>query len=186
LPFTPRPVQERIPIWWGLSGPKSLARAAKRGGALFPSPRHTIAELRHHLDVWRENGGEVTDLPVIREVFVAETQAKAEEIAGPAVTYLFRELYGKKSAQGERVLRDDQGNVVTEHDHVDFQNFKSRYIIGTPEFAASELIRYETELGATEIICWMHIPGIRGEDAMRSVELFAREVMPAFSREAAA
>jgi hypothetical protein len=28
----------------------------------------------------------------------------------------------------------------------------------------------------------MHIPGIHGDDAQRSVELFAREVMPAFSR----
>jgi hypothetical protein len=31
------------------------------------------------------------------------------------------------------------------------------------------------------MVCWMHMPGIRGADAMASVELFAREVMPAFN-----
>ena len=28
----------------------------------------------------------------------------------------------------------------------------------------------------------MHVPGVRGEEGMRSVELFAREVMPASAR----
>jgi hypothetical protein len=69
-------------------------------------------------------------------------------------------------------------------DEVEFQNFKGRYIIGDPEFAYNELERYESELGATELVCWMHIPGIRGEDAMRSVELFAKEVIPAFGKKA--
>ena len=54
------------------------------------------------------------------------------------------------------------------------------YIIGTPEFAISEIERYRDDLGATEIVCWMHLPGIPGDDVMTSVELFAREVMPAF------
>ncbi|UGS35957.1 LLM class flavin-dependent oxidoreductase [Capillimicrobium parvum] len=176
----PKPVQQPVPIWWGLSGPKSLARAARRGGTLFPSPRHGIAEIQEHLDVWRGAGGEVDELPVIREVFVAETREKAEELAAPAVTYLFRELYGKKSAQGERELRDDAGKTVRAEDQVDFEHFKGRYVIGDPEFAYQELVKYQRELGATEIICWMHLPGLRGDVAMRSVELFAKEVMPAF------
>jgi alkanesulfonate monooxygenase SsuD/methylene tetrahydromethanopterin reductase-like flavin-dependent oxidoreductase (luciferase family) len=108
---------------------------------------------------------------------VAETQEEAERIAAPAVTYLFRELYGAKSAQGERELRDDAGNVVSVKEHVDFERFRSRYVIGDPENARREIERLRDELGATEVICWMHIPGIRGEDAMRSVRLFAREVM---------
>jgi hypothetical protein len=32
----------------------------------------------------------------------------------------------------------------------------------------------------------MHLPGVRGADAMRSLELFAREVMPAFGTGASA
>jgi probable F420-dependent oxidoreductase len=184
---TPKPVQRpHPPIWYGVSGRRSLQRAARRGAVLLASPRHGVAELREHYAIYEaalaEGGHEVRERPVMREVFVADTTAKAEELAAPAVTYLFRELYGAKSAQGERVLRDDSGAVVTETSSVDYARFKSRYVIGDPDLATAELKRYEQELGATELICWMHIPGIRGDDAQRSVELFAREVMPAFSR----
>jgi hypothetical protein len=53
-------------------------------------------------------------------------------------------------------------------------------VIGDPDFAIAEVAKLRDELGATDVICWMHLPGISGEAAMRSVELFAREVMPAF------
>ncbi len=185
----PKPIQKpHPPIWYGLSGPKSLAEAARRHGVLYPSPRHGMAELKEHLAIYRaacaEAGWTPTELPLGREVFVAETQAKAEELAGPAVTYLFRELYGAKSAAGERELRDDAGNLVTDKHDVDFANFKGRYIIGTPEFAYNELKRYQDELGVTEFVNWMHLPGLEAGAAMKSVELFAREVMPAFGVEA--
>jgi alkanesulfonate monooxygenase SsuD/methylene tetrahydromethanopterin reductase-like flavin-dependent oxidoreductase (luciferase family) len=68
---TPKPIQSPVPIWYGLSGPRSLARAAGRGGVLMPSPRHGIPEIREHLAIWREAGGAVDELPVMREVFVA-------------------------------------------------------------------------------------------------------------------
>jgi alkanesulfonate monooxygenase SsuD/methylene tetrahydromethanopterin reductase-like flavin-dependent oxidoreductase (luciferase family) len=146
----------------------------------MPSPRYGIAEIREHLETWRAAGGAVDELPVMREVFVAETTERAEELAAPAVTYLFRELYGKKSAEGERELRDDSGRVVDAQEQVDFDHFKARYVIGDPDFAIAEVAKLRDELGATDVICWMHLPGISGEAAMRSVELFAREVMPAF------
>jgi alkanesulfonate monooxygenase SsuD/methylene tetrahydromethanopterin reductase-like flavin-dependent oxidoreductase (luciferase family) len=177
---TPKPIQSPLPVWYGLSGPRSLARAAGRGGVLMPSPRHGIAEIREHLEIWRAAGGAVDELPVMREVFVAETTEEAEQRAAPAVTYLFRELYGKKSAEGERELRDDSGRVVDAQEQVDFDHFKARYVIGDPDFAIAEVAKLRDELGATDVICWMHLPGISGEAAMRSVELFAREVMPAF------
>jgi alkanesulfonate monooxygenase SsuD/methylene tetrahydromethanopterin reductase-like flavin-dependent oxidoreductase (luciferase family) len=64
---------------------------------------------------------------------------------------------------------------------VDFEHFKSRYIIGDPEYVRGEVERYERELGTTELISWMHLPGLPGDVVMSSVELFAREVMPAFT-----
>jgi alkanesulfonate monooxygenase SsuD/methylene tetrahydromethanopterin reductase-like flavin-dependent oxidoreductase (luciferase family) len=184
---TPKPVQKpHPPIWYGVSGPRSLRLAARRRAVLVASPRHGIEELRAHYAIYDEEaasvGFDVGERPVIREVFVAETQEEAETLAAPAVDYLFRELYGAKSAQGERVLRADDGTVVTSKEQVDYAHFKSRYLIGTPDDAIAQIERYRSELGATEIICWMHLPGIDGEAVMRSVELFAREVLPAFRK----
>jgi alkanesulfonate monooxygenase SsuD/methylene tetrahydromethanopterin reductase-like flavin-dependent oxidoreductase (luciferase family) len=182
---TPKPVQKpHPPIWYGVSGPRSIRLAARRGAVLVASPRHGMAELQAHYAIYEEEaaraGFEIPARPVIREVFVAGTRDEAEALAAPAVDYLFRELYGAKSAQGERVLRTDDGAVVTAKDQVDFAHFKGRYLIGTPDDAIAEIEKYRRELGATEIICWMHLPGIDGDAVLRSVELFAREVMPAF------
>ena len=183
---SPKPVQEpHPPIWYGVSGPRSLRNAARRGAVLVTSPRHGLTELQEHYSTYEDEaarvGYEITERPMMRELFIAETQEKAEELAAPAVDYLFRELYGAKSAEGERELRADDGTLVESKTDVDFSKFKGRYIIGDPDYAIAELTRYRDALGITEMIGWTHLPGIAGEDAMRSVELFAREVMPAFA-----
>jgi alkanesulfonate monooxygenase SsuD/methylene tetrahydromethanopterin reductase-like flavin-dependent oxidoreductase (luciferase family) len=183
--LTPKPVQKpHPPIWYGVSAPGSIRRAARRRAVLFASPRHGIAELKEHFRIYDEAASELgfkpAERPVIRQVFVAETRKEAERIADPAVSYLYRELYGAKSAQGERELRTDDGRVITDRQQATYEALKDRYAIGGPDDVYGSLKRCEKELGATEIICWMHMPGIRGEDVMRSVELFAKEVMPRF------
>jgi alkanesulfonate monooxygenase SsuD/methylene tetrahydromethanopterin reductase-like flavin-dependent oxidoreductase (luciferase family) len=187
--LSPRPLQRpHPPIWYAVSAPPSLRRAAERRCVLLPSPRHELAELAEHFRVYDEACATVgylpSDRPVIREVFLANTQQRAEELAAPGIEYLFRELYGAKSAQGERPLRSDSGELITDKRQVDFDALKSRFVIGDPDFAVRQIGRYRDELGATELICWMHVPGVRGDDALRSLELFAREVMPAFTEAA--
>ena len=182
----PRPYQRpHPPIWYGVSAKSSLRRAVQRRATQIMSPRHGIAELKEHYAFYDEAakgaGWTPPERPIIRQVFVAETMAKAEETAAPAVDYLYRELYGAASAAGDRVLRGDDGLVVEDSDTVAFEGFKKRYIIGDPDFAISEIKKYETELHPSEMICWMHMPGIRGVDCAASMELFAKEVMPAFS-----
>jgi alkanesulfonate monooxygenase SsuD/methylene tetrahydromethanopterin reductase-like flavin-dependent oxidoreductase (luciferase family) len=184
--LSPLPVQPGgPPLWYGVSGPRLLRRAAKRGAALALSPRHTIAEVKEHLRAYDahcdEFGHHPAERPAMREVFIAETREEAERVAAPAVTHLFKELYGKRSAKGERALTSDTGEVVSDHEQVDFANFKQRYIIGTPDDAHAAIAQLRDELGTTELHCWMHMPGIAGEDAMRSARLFAREVIPSFS-----
>ena len=184
--LTPRPLQRpHPPIWYAVSAPGSLRRAAERGCVLLPSPRHELSELAKHYRVYDEActavGFAPAERPVIREVFVAESQERAEQLAAPGVEYLFRELYGAKSAQGERQLRTDSGQLITDKQQVDFESLKNRFVIGDPDYAIRQIERYRDELGATELICWMHVPGVSGADALQSVELFAREVMPAFT-----
>jgi alkanesulfonate monooxygenase SsuD/methylene tetrahydromethanopterin reductase-like flavin-dependent oxidoreductase (luciferase family) len=183
---TPPTVQRpHPPIWYGVSAATSLRRAVKRRAIQIMSPRHGIAELKEHYAAYdtaaKEAGWQPPERPIIRQVFIAETMARAEELAGPAIDYLYRELYGAASAAGDRVLRGDDGQVVAQSDTVAFEGFKRRYIIGDPEFAIAEIKKYEAELNPSEMICWMHMPGIKGADAAQSMELFAKHVMPEFS-----
>lgn len=189
--LAPKPVQSpHPPIWYGVSGPKLLRRAAKRHCTLVASPRHTTAELKEHFRAYEDAAAEFgftpTERPAMKGVFVADTKEKAEAIAGPAVTHLFVNLYGKKSAQGERPLRNDSGQVITDMQQVDFETFKSRYVIGDPDSARAQLEELRDELALTELTCWMHLPGIAQKDARHSMELFAHEVMPAFKEPAVA
>ena len=107
---TPKPVQSpHPPIWYGVSAPGSLRRAAARRSVQIMSPRHGLAELEAHYEPYeaaaKAAGWEIPERPIIRQVFVAPTMAEAEAKAAPAVDYLYRELYGAASAAGDRVLK---------------------------------------------------------------------------------
>jgi len=180
----PRPVQNPIPIWYGVSGPKLLGRAAARRCPVTASPRHTVEELVGHYERYdaaaAEAGFSTRERPVIREVFVAPTTKQAEELAGPAVNHIFG-LYGRKSAQGERQLRNDKGELITDAGQVDFRSFASRYVIGDPASATEQLKDAVDQLEPSELICRMQLPGIPTDALKTSMRLFAEQVMPQFS-----
>ena len=183
--LTPKPKQSpHPPIWYGVSAPSSLRRAARRHAVQIMSPRHGPEELIQHFNPYEKEaatiGWDIPERPIIRAVFIAESHAKAEEIAAPALNYLYTELYGAASAAGERVLKSADGSVITDKNQVNFDTFKNRYIVGDPAFAIEQLSLYRDSVQPSEVICWMHLPGISGEDARKSVELFAKEVMPSF------
>ena len=168
--LTPKPIQSpHPPLHYGVSGPRLLRRAAARRAVLTASPRHTVSELKEQFAIYEAAAAEVgfasAERPAMREVYVAETEREAEELADPAVTHLFRELYGRKSQEGERPLRSDDGALVQDMQQVDFQTFKERYIIGTPQYAIKRLRELRDVLGVTDVSCWMHLPGLSGRDA---------------------
>lgn len=181
--IVPKPVQKELPIWYGVSGPKLLVRAAQRRVPVTASPRHTIDELKgqfaRYTEVAAEYGYVPEERPVIRECFVAETTEEAERIAGPAVTHLFS-LYGKKSAEGQRELRNDSGDLIRDAADVDFRTFSSRYVIGDPDVAIADIRKLIAEVNPTEINLRMQLPGIPTKDFEKSIRLFAEKVMPAF------
>ena len=185
--LVPRPVQQpHPPLWYGVSGPRNLARAARRRCTLVASPRHTIRELQEHFAAYERAAAELgftpSERPVIREVFLADTTEQAEELAGPALQDMF-DLYVKKSASGERALTTDDGKPITDAAQGAFELFKSRFIVGDPEVAAREIEKIDEALRPTELICRMQQPLILTKHLRRSIELFAKEVMPAFARD---
>lgn len=182
--LVPRPVQSELPIWYGVSGPKLLARAARRRVPVTASPRHTVAELKEHFSRYTElaaaAGYVPSERPVIREAFVLNDGAEAERYAGPAVTHLFS-LYGRKSAEGQRELRNDRGELITDAAQVDYKTFASRYIIGDPVQAKDEIGALIAELAPTELIFRLQLPGIPSDALERSIRVIGEKVMPAFA-----
>jgi len=185
LSVTPKPCRKpHPPIWFGASTRGGFRRAAKWGSALVASPRHHINELKEHYRVYREYlaryGKRAEALPVIREVYVADTTAKAEQEASSGIMYLHAGMYGKWSAV--RPLRDDRGELVRDPAAVTFDTHRERFIIGDPDHCAREIEKYQSELGMDYLVCWMHFPGADPQKTVKSMRLFAKEVMPRFSK----
>ena len=181
----PRPLQNpHPPIWYGVSGPKMLIKAAERNAIFVGSPRHTVPELKEHVSAYRvaceQVGFTPTELPIGRGLFIAPTRQEAIDIAGPAVTHLFRELYARKSAEGARELRSDDGTLIVDSSAVDFETFQERYIIGTPDDAIERIQQLRDEVGMTELVAWTQLPGISGDQAIASARLLAKHVIPEF------
>jgi probable F420-dependent oxidoreductase len=184
-PVTPKPVQDpHPPIWYGVSGPRMLERAARRGAVQMASPRHTLAELEAQYERYREAADEagfaIPEVPVMRNVMLADTEEEAVDRVRAGIEHTYQDLYGAKSAEGERDLQTDEGETITDAAAAQFEQIRSRFIIGTPEDAIEEIERYRDGIGMDHLICWTHSPGVAREHAMESIELFAEEVMPHF------
>jgi alkanesulfonate monooxygenase SsuD/methylene tetrahydromethanopterin reductase-like flavin-dependent oxidoreductase (luciferase family) len=184
LRLSPRPVQKKLPIWYGVSGPKLLRRAALRRASLTASPRHTTSQLKEHYDRYMQAASSIGHVPqeyaVIREALVLDSVAEAERYGAPGTNGLFG-IYGRKSAQGERALHTDSGELVTDAAMVDFRAMSSRYVVGDPQLAKERIREIEAELHPTEIVLRMQMPGVPIELFERSLRLFAEKMMPEFA-----
>jgi alkanesulfonate monooxygenase SsuD/methylene tetrahydromethanopterin reductase-like flavin-dependent oxidoreductase (luciferase family) len=54
------------------------------------------------------------------------------------------------------------------------------YVIGSPKTCRETVERYRA-IGADQLICWFQYGGLPHEQIMRSIDLFGREVLPAFA-----
>jgi alkanesulfonate monooxygenase SsuD/methylene tetrahydromethanopterin reductase-like flavin-dependent oxidoreductase (luciferase family) len=177
-------MQKKLPIWYGVSGPRLLERAARRRAPLTASPRHTITELKshfaHYMKVANDVGYVPEERPIFRETLVLDTTEEAERYAAPGTNGLFG-IYGRKSAEGERALHTDDGKLVTDQAMVDFRAMSSRYIVGDPQLAKERIRELKKELNPTEVVLRMQMPGVPADLLERSLRLFANDVMPEFT-----
>ena len=184
LRLSPRPVQSELPIWYGVSGPKLLQRAAERRAVLVSAPRHTNAELQDHYAQYIGHCAEVgyvpTERPIFRECMVLDTVEEAERYGVDGTNGLFG-IYGRKSAEGERALHTDGGELVTSTDMVQFRAMSSRYIVGDPALAIERIETLKRDLNPTEIVLRMQMPGVPTERFRHMLRLFAEKVIPHFS-----
>jgi alkanesulfonate monooxygenase SsuD/methylene tetrahydromethanopterin reductase-like flavin-dependent oxidoreductase (luciferase family) len=101
------------------------------------------------------------NIPLALHTYVAETREKAVEIAKPHLNlYLETRQYGR-GAQFEDLEAREQ------------------LLIGTPDDVIRMLKKYE-EVGCDRIMMLMNFGGLTHEKVVASMELVAREVVPAF------
>jgi alkanesulfonate monooxygenase SsuD/methylene tetrahydromethanopterin reductase-like flavin-dependent oxidoreductase (luciferase family) len=107
---------------------------------------------------------------VRRELLIAPDRAAGMEAA--LTRYRARyEIYRRWGLAGENTPDGAQVRADAEN----------RFILGTPAECAEALDRLRTDLGMTHFVFKPHWPGLPHAEAMRQLEVFGTEVMPALA-----
>lgn len=179
----PRPVQNpHPPIFVVAVSPESLALAARRGYSAYLGATRPHAQLRENALEYRaildEAGHDPASvsLPVNRFVYVAETDDRARrEFEAPLL-----ELIRERAPDLRPVLEQRYGGELP------YARFVEDFlVVGSPETVTARLHDLAAEAGCTDVLATLNFVTLDHELAMRSMALFAEEVMPA-CREAVA
>lgn len=168
------------PIWYGAPNAEAIAWAAPRGVnvvSLGPGSRARAIAERYRQE-WVALGRDAAALPKIgitRHIVVAQTDAQAERIAAAAyprwrqaMDWLWRRS-GVAFALREIYPEDFSALAAIGHG-----------VAGSPASVRDYLARLQQETGVNYVLCQMAFGDMNFADAAHSIELFAREVMPAF------
>jgi alkanesulfonate monooxygenase SsuD/methylene tetrahydromethanopterin reductase-like flavin-dependent oxidoreductase (luciferase family) len=128
---------------------------------------------------WRRHGRPDAELPMMginRHIVVAPTEAEARDIAHRAYRPWRRHmelLWAKYDVPFPlKAALPDEWDPLQAHGHS---------IAGTPDQVGDFIASQAEAAGATYFVCDFAFGTISHAEAMQSVELFARDVMPAFA-----
>ncbi|MBI2219266.1 MAG: LLM class flavin-dependent oxidoreductase [Candidatus Rokubacteria bacterium] len=174
----PKPVtRPHPPVWIGGWGDLTLKRAATLADNWIPGPTADLARLIEGKRTFLGNRAAagltapITEWPLTRDVIIADTDARARELAEEHIMVAYRREY----AGGWRHPFIDS-SIATDLDRL----MEDRFIIGGPDECIPKIRRFVERYGMTHLICRLFFPGMPHAHIMRELELLAREVMPAF------
>ena len=163
------------PLWVGVAHAASAVWPAANGANLVSSG--TNAEVRQVTDRYRaEWQGSPAAMPLIgmsRHLVVADTESEARSIAQRCYVRWLTSILHLWNAAGKA-----PPNLRFPIDY-DEAARRGYCIAGTPSQVREAVIRDIAELGVNYFLCRFAFGDMTREESMRSVELFAREVMPA-------
>ena len=119
---------------------------------------------------------------MLMQTFVADSMEGAKKIAEPHAIW-YHELFQKvlPGAPGKKIHPSYEiyDTVRKAHAEVTFDDLAQwGSAFGTPEDVAERIVTYAREAGVNHWMSEMKFGGLKHDDAMRSMELFAAEVMP--------
>ena len=171
-----KPVQRPYPrLLVAANADGGIERAARIADGWLVSTRATFPTIERQVALYRQALERVGRNGVIwawREAYVAPDRQVALDTIRPSV----EAMYADRAALGH--ARD-----LPEADRIDvpFERIlQDRFIVGDPEQCTREIQRYQ-ELGVETIIMRMQWPGMTQEQALRSIHLMGREVLPRFA-----
>ena len=171
-----RPVQKpHPPIWVAANNDKAIRRAARWGYPWLVNPHATVPVVADQFRSYRETleryGHPAPQtLPMMRELYVASDRETAILESQP---YLESKYAAYASWGQDKALPGNESFSVPYQDLA-----RDRFLLGSPEDVAQEMLRYRDELGVNFLIFRMQWPGMGRAQALQQIELMGREVIP--------
>lgn len=179
----PKPYQApHPPIWVVGQSPESINAAVRRGfhvvtgGAAFPIGR--IEERREQFDAAVARHGKAGQLQfgIQQKIYVTESEEEALKMAEHG-------LWNMRVSLSLRLGREqvDRGRVtdVPIEDEPSIQELVDKhFLFGTPETVANKLLRLKEQLHLDHLNCDFWLGSMPQDKVLRSMELFAKHVMP--------
>jgi alkanesulfonate monooxygenase SsuD/methylene tetrahydromethanopterin reductase-like flavin-dependent oxidoreductase (luciferase family) len=183
----PQPYQKpHPPITQVVDSVSSIEWAAKNGiNCIMWIP--TVKTLKKRFEVYKNAKSETEkrDVPMgegitlVRDMFVAETMEDAKKLAGEYMVNYMKWVCHWRGLGNH--MDPDETLPVTKGktDLLDYEFLHKRNMLfGTPDYVVEKIKELQTELNLKDLLVWSNFPGIKHEDAMRSIKLFNEEVIP--------
>ena len=186
VPMSMAPVQQpHPPLWFGISRPERAAWAAEHEVnvvALLP-PAMVKPITDRYRQEWEALGRAADDIPfmgVSRLIVVAETERQAMATARRA----YRLWFDSINLLWRRYDVPSPLDGVLPEDFADWHEMRGGFA-GTPDQARDYIGSEMEEAGINDFCADLAFGDITFEEAARTVDLFAREIIPAFDAVAA-
>jgi len=172
-----KPVQRPMPpVWIGANADAAVRRAARVGDTWFITAHQRTDTLERQLDLYRralDDAGKPfpEELPIAREVFVAESRGAAIEAAKPFLAEKYR-IYHQWGQ--DKAMPAGDNDLSLAYDEL----LEDRFMLGSPPEIAEQIIAQHRRLGVNHMILQFHWVGMPQSLTLESMSRFAEDVMP--------
>ena len=181
VPVVLKPLQQpHPPLWYGIGNPETAEWAATNdvNVVTIGTVERTRLIAMHYRDVWARLGKTEATLPrigVSKHIVVADTDAEAKAIAARAYRVWRKHFFQLADRFGYKL----NSAAIWPEDWAGLEACGNGFA-GAPESVRAFLSVQETT-GINYFVSWLAFGDLSLAESMRSLELYAEHVMPAFA-----
>lgn len=176
-----KPVQTpHPPIWIGANADAAIRRAARLGTCWYINPHNRISTILEQLEVYRRALDELgkpmpEELPIRREVFVADSREDAIRLCGPhlAGKYAVYASWGQ-----DKAMPAGDGDLTAAFEDL----ARDRFLVGSADEVAEQMIALARATGVNHIVMSVQWSGMPQSLALETLQRLAEDVFPRVRR----
>jgi alkanesulfonate monooxygenase SsuD/methylene tetrahydromethanopterin reductase-like flavin-dependent oxidoreductase (luciferase family) len=175
---TPQPLQQPGPPVWIGGATSAAARRAGRLGCLFmPDSFAPVGIYDVYRDTLTKHGHDPADFPIgtNRTFYVCDDPDQGWDDVKEHILYSHNRYREWFAAAGDHAA---SGPPLEDADELP----RDIYVVGTPEQVIAEIEAMRSRFAFEHLYFWARPPGLDIEKSSRSLELFARHVIPHFAQ----